>query len=97
MALIYFKQRHESANIEWTTYGTYCDKQITSDGDVCVKVRDVTKHAGLDHLEHSVYRAYVFPEEVTEITKEEYESVICKIASVEDLRDKADEILKSLL
>lgn len=97
MARIYFKQHHESCNVEWTVYGVYRDKQLTSDGDVLVKVHDITNNADLDHLEYGVYEEYIVPEEVTKITKEEYESVISKIASAEDLRDKVDEILKSLM
>lgn len=97
MALIYFKQRNGSSNVEWTIYGTYNDAMITSDGDVRALVRDITNLRENEHLEHSAYRTYIVPEEVTEITKEEYESVISKIASAEDLRNKADEILKSLM
>lgn len=97
MARIYFKQRYETAKVEWTIYGSYCDEAITTNGDVLALMHEVSNNADLDHLEHSVFREYIVLEEVTEITKEEYESVISKIASVEDLYDKADEILKSLL
>lgn len=97
MALIYFKQRFETAKVEWTIYGSYCDEAITTDGDVCALVREVTNNADLDHLEHNVFREYIVPEEVTEITKEQYESVVVKINTAEDLWTKADEILKSLL
>lgn len=97
MARIYFKQRNESCNTEWTVYGSYCEEEITNDGDFLALVHDITNHADEDHLKYSDYQTYIEPESVTEITKEEYESVISKLASVEDLYDKADEIMKSLL
>lgn len=97
MARIYFKQHIESNTNEWTIYGTYCEDDLTELGDVCVNVYDIAFHSGQDHMEWSEYRDYIRPDEVTKINKEEYESVISKIASVEDLYDKADEILKPLM
>lgn len=97
MARIYFKQHHESCNTEWTSYGSYCEDDLTKWGDACVIQHDITSNSEKDHLEWSKNREYIWPGEVTKINKEEYESVISKIASVEDLYDKADEILKSLL
>lgn len=97
MGRIYFKQHFESGNVEWTIYGSYCDYEITTDGDIRVLVREITSQADLGHMEYSVYRMYIVPQEVTEITKKEYESVVVKIDTAEDLRYKADEILKSLL
>lgn len=97
MARIYFKQHHESNTTEWTSYGTYCEDDLTEWGDACVNVYDITFHSGQNHIEWSAYREYICPDEVTKITKEEYESVISKIATVEDLYDKADEILNPLI
>lgn len=97
MERIYFKQHVESGNVEWTIYGSYDTDKMEKEGDVNVIVHDITKDNEKDHLEYSVYRTYIFPENVTKITKEEYETTIAKLTSTEDLRAKADEILKSLL
>lgn len=97
MERIYFKLRNESARCEWTIYGTYTDKDRKPEGDILCLVHDITKDNEKDHLEHSVYREYFLPEDLTEITREEMETALAKLASTEDLYNKADEILKSLL
>lgn len=97
MERIYFKQHVESCNIEWTIYGSYDTDKMEKEGDVNVIVHDITKDNEKDHLEHSVYRTYIFPKNVTKITKEELETALAKLISAEDMRYKADEILKSLL
>lgn len=97
MDRVYFKLHNESANVEWTIYGTYTDKNRKPEGDIFCLVHDITKDNEKDHLEHSVYREYFLPEDLTEITREEMETALVKLASAEDLRYKADEILKSLL
>lgn len=97
MKLIYFKQHCESGNDEWTVYGTYCDEAVTTDGDVCALVHGITNENRKDHLEYCEYREYIELEKVTEITREEFGAALAKLASVEDLYNKADEILKSLM
>lgn len=97
MELIYFKQHVESGNVEWTIYGTYTDKDRKPEGDILCLVHEITYYQKKDHLEHSVYRAYFLPEDLTEITSEEMETALAKLTSTEDLYNKADEILKSLM
>lgn len=97
MARIYFKQHVESGNVEWTIYGSYDTDKMEKEGDVSVIVHDITKDNEKDHLEYSVYRTYIFPENLTKITKEELETALAKLISTEDMRYKADEIMKSLM
>lgn len=97
MERIYFKQHVESGNVEWTIYGSYDTDKMEKEGDVNVIVHDITKDNEKDHLEYSVYRTYIFPENVTKITKEELATALDKLMTTEDLRAKADDILKSLL
>lgn len=97
MERVYFKQHCESGNDEWTIYGTYTDKDRQPEGDVLCLVHEITYYQEKDHLEHSVYRAYFLIEDLTEITREEMEAALAKLTSMEDLYNKADEILKSLM
>lgn len=97
MARIYFKQHLEDNEWEWTLYGSYCEDEITPEGDVRCSVHDVTREYDADHLKFYLYKMYIDPSEVTVITKEEFESVVAKIKTAEDSWTKADEILKSLL
>lgn len=97
MALIYFKQHLEDNECEWTLYGSYREDKITPEGDVLCLVHDVTRENVGDRLKYYLYIVYIEPSEVTEITKEEFESTVAKIKTAEDLWTKADEILESLL
>lgn len=94
--MTYFKQHFESCYSEWTIYGCYSDHDIQREGDILCNVIEVRREDN-KHLIHEVYKEYVEPDEVTEITKDEYISVINKIQETNDYYYKADEILKSLI
>ena len=91
----YFKQHHESCDQEWTVYGGYEDSDITPEGDIdtvvyCVECKDGT-------CSFELYEDYVDPEDITEITQDEYRHVVEQLQKVTTLQSQIDDILSPLI
>lgn len=93
----FFKQHFESGSHEWTIYGCYEEKDITPRGDILCVVDDVDSDPDNEHIQHTIYQDYCWPDEVTHITEEEYNAAINKLREADGYYDKADEVLKSLI
>lgn len=93
----FFKQHFESGSSEWTIYGCYDESDITPNGGIRCLVDDVENDPDLGHIRHTIYENYCEPDEVTHITKEEYNAVIKKLRKADGYCDKCGELLKSLI
>lgn len=93
----FFKQHFESGSREWTMYGCYDELDITPNGDIRCLVDDIENDSDNEHIQHTIYVLHCEPDEVTHISKDEYNTVINKLRKADGYYDKADEVLKTLI
>lgn len=91
----YFKKGFASGSHDWTVYGAYIDSDITPQGDISTVVYSVDCHDGKYFYE--CYEDYFEPDEITEITEEEYRHVVEQLQKVDEHQAQIDEILKALM
>lgn len=93
----YFKKHNESCDREWTVYGCYEEQDITPSGDILCVVDDIEMNPEKSHLQHSIYQDYFEEDEITQITRSEYNEMLNKVKKAEEYLNKADSILKALI
>lgn len=91
----YFKQNYASGSHDWTVYGSYEDSEITPAGDIDTTVYSVDCDDGKYYYE--CYENYFDPDEITEITEEEYRHVVEQLQKVDEIQAQIDEVLKALI
>lgn len=91
----YFKESSASGSHDWTAYGCYDETDITPEGDIDAVVYSIDCDDGKYYYE--CYENYFDPEDITEITKEEYQHVVEQLQKVDEIQAQIDGVLKSLL
>lgn len=91
----YFKQNYATGNHEWTVYGSYEDSDITPQGYFDAIVYSVDCNDGKYYYE--CYENYFEPDEITEITEEEYRHVVEQLQKVDEIQAQIDAVLKALI
>ena len=91
----YFKQNYASGSHDWTVYGSYEASDITPVGDIDTIVYSVDCDDGKYYYE--CYENYFDPDEITEITEEEYRHVVEQLQKVDEIQAQIDEVLKALI
>lgn len=91
----YFKINYASNSLEWTEYGGYEDSDITPDGYINTTVYSVECDDG--KYSYECYENYLYPDDITKITEEEYRHVVEQLQKVDELQSQIDEVLKALI
>lgn len=95
--MTYFKKHYESCDKEWTVYGCYKEQDITPSGDILCVVDEIEMDPEKSHIQHDVNQDYFEEDEITQITRSEYNEMLNKVKKAEEYLNKADSILKTLL
>ena len=91
----YFKQNYSSGSHDWTLYGSYEASDITQVGYIDTIVYSVDCDDGKYYYE--CYENYFKPDEITEITEDEYRHVVEQLQKVDEIQAQIDEVLKALI
>lgn len=91
----YFKQNDALGSHNWTLYGSYEDSDITPEGYIDATVYSVDCADGKYYYE--CYGEYLDPDEITEITEEEYRHVVEQLQKVDEIQAQIDAVLKALI
>lgn len=91
----YFKRNCSSGSHEWTDYGSYLDSGNAQQGEFYAVVISIDCYDG--KYSYSCYGNYFEPDEIKEITKEEYRHVVVQLQKVDDVQAQIDAVLKALL
>ena len=76
-------------------YGSYEDSDITPEGDIDATVYSVDSDDGKYYYE--CFEDYIEPDEITEITEDEYRHVVEQLQKVDEIQAHIDAVLKPLI
>ena len=91
----YFKQNYASGGHDWTVYGSCGASDITPVGYIDAIVYSVDCDDGKYYYE--CFEDYIDPDEITEITEEEYLHVVEQLQKVDEIQAHIDAVLKALI